>query len=507
VKAKHRVLVVDDEASARSGLAKLLGQDGFDVATAADGASALASVEETPPDLVITDLRMPGMDGIELVAKLNEKLPSLPVLVVTAYGEVSSAVTAMRAGADDFLTKPIDFDVLKLAVERALARSALTTEAESLRSQLREKAGTGFAGLVGASPAMQRVYQIARRVAASRAAVLITGESGTGKGELARIIHESSPRKSGPFVQLQCAALSESLLESELFGHEKGSFTGADRKRLGRFEQANNGTLFLDEVGEIPPATQVKLLRVLQEKTFERVGGNETMKGLLRRHDARVGLASLGLIAGYAGGFTWLRSGEPSENSPGRPGEFISRRFARALRRGQTEGPRASGRARTNNRSGPRRAAPRVRAVLARGAVAEGVAPHVVLAVTLAPELLTLRLLADLRAVGAERLDLRDAPGCVVQLLSHDDDGAAGQANHLLRDRADEQPLEPFAPVRRHHDVVGVEVRGEPDDLVRSPADHGVHEHRGETLALSLGADAVDDLSAELSRSLRVGRL
>jgi two-component system response regulator HydG len=278
VKAKHRVLVVDDEASARSGLAKLLGQDGFDVATAADGASALASVEETPPDLVITDLRMPGMDGIELVAKLNEKLPSLPVLVVTAYGEVSSAVTAMRAGADDFLTKPIDFDVLKLAVERALARSALTTEAESLRSQLREKAGTGFAGLVGASPAMQRVYQIARRVAASRAAVLITGESGTGKGELARIIHESSPRKSGPFVQLQCAALSESLLESELFGHEKGSFTGADRKRLGRFEQANNGTLFLDEVGEIPPATQVKLLRVLQEKTFERVGGNETMK-------------------------------------------------------------------------------------------------------------------------------------------------------------------------------------------------------------------------------------
>ncbi|NUP13469.1 MAG: sigma-54-dependent Fis family transcriptional regulator, partial [Polyangiaceae bacterium] len=143
---------------------------------------------------------------------------------------------------------------------------------------LQEQAGTGFAGLVGASPAMQRVYQIARRVAPARASVLITGESGTGKGELARIIHQSSPRKSAPFIQLQCAALSESLLESELFGHEKGAFTGADRKRIGRFEQANGGTLFLDEVGEIPPGTQVKLLRVLQERTLERVGGNETVK-------------------------------------------------------------------------------------------------------------------------------------------------------------------------------------------------------------------------------------
>ncbi len=278
MKAKSRALVVDDEASARSGLAKLLQQEGFDVVTAADGGAALSLVEEAPPDIVITDLRMPGVDGIELVTRLAKTMPNLPVIVVTAFGDVESAVKAMRAGADDYITKPIDFDVLSLSVERALSRSALTAEAESLRTQVREKSGTGFSNLIGASPAMQRVYQIARRVAPSRATVLITGESGTGKGELARIIHESSPRKNGPFVQLQCASLSESLLESELFGHEKGSFTGADRKRVGRFEQADNGTLFLDEVGEIPPATQVKLLRVLQEKTFERVGGNETLR-------------------------------------------------------------------------------------------------------------------------------------------------------------------------------------------------------------------------------------
>jgi len=278
VKQKQTLLVVDDEASARSGLAKLLQAEGFTVLTAEDGASALTMSEESPPDLVITDLRMPGMDGIELVAKLSERLPGLPVIVVTAHGDVADAVKALRAGAVDFITKPIDFDVLGLSVERSLARSALTSEAESLRTQLRDQAGTGFAGLVGASPTMQRVYQIARRVAPARAAILITGESGTGKGDLARIIHESSPRKSAPFVQLQCASLSESLLESELFGHEKGSFTGADKKRIGRFEQAHNGTLFLDEVGEIPPATQVKLLRVLQEKALERVGGNETLK-------------------------------------------------------------------------------------------------------------------------------------------------------------------------------------------------------------------------------------
>jgi two-component system response regulator HydG len=218
------------------------------------------------------------MDGVELLGKLREQDADLPVIVVTAFGEVSSAVSAMHAGAEDYLTKPVDFDALMLAIERAIERRDLRVEAENLRRQLRERDGEGLAGLIGASPAMQRVYRVARQVAAAKATVLITGESGTGKGELARAIHRKGPRAGGPFVTLHCSALAESLLESELFGHEKGSFTGADKRRIGRFEQAHLGTLFLDEVGEIPPATQVKLLRVLQEKTFERVGGNELVE-------------------------------------------------------------------------------------------------------------------------------------------------------------------------------------------------------------------------------------
>ncbi|KYF53676.1 transcriptional regulator [Sorangium cellulosum] len=276
-KQSSRVLVVDDEASARSGLEKLLRQEGYVVDAAGDGAEALEIAAERPPDVVVTDLKMPKMDGMALLGKLREQDPSLPVIVVTAFGDVTSAVQAMRAGAEDYLTKPVDFDALLLSIERALERSALRVEAENLRRQLREREGEGVEGLIGASPAMQKVYRMARQVAAARATVLITGESGTGKGELARAIHAKGPRVKAPFVTLHCAALAESLLESELFGHERGAFTGADRRRIGRFEQAHGGTLFLDEVGEIAPATQVKLLRVLQERTFERVGGNETI--------------------------------------------------------------------------------------------------------------------------------------------------------------------------------------------------------------------------------------
>ncbi|WP_437686362.1 sigma-54-dependent transcriptional regulator [Sorangium sp. So ce176] len=272
-----KVLVVDDEASARSGLEKLLRQEGYAVDAAADGAEALEVAAERPPDVVVTDLKMPKMDGMALLGKLREQDPSLPVIVVTAFGDVTSAVQAMRAGAEDYLTKPVDFDALLLSIERALERSALRVEAENLRRQLREREGEGVEGLIGASPAMQKVYRMARQVAGARATVLITGESGTGKGELARAIHAKGPRAKAPFVTLHCAALAESLLESELFGHERGAFTGADRRRIGRFEQAHGGTLFLDEVGEIAPATQVKLLRVLQERAFERVGGNETV--------------------------------------------------------------------------------------------------------------------------------------------------------------------------------------------------------------------------------------
>ncbi|WP_437275760.1 sigma-54 dependent transcriptional regulator [Sorangium sp. So ce375] len=276
-KQSSRVLVVDDEASARSGLEKLLRQEGYTVDTAADGVEALEVAAERPPDIVVTDLKMPKMDGVALIGKLREQDPALPVIVVTAFGDVSSAVQAMRAGAEDYLTKPVDFDALLLTLERALERSALRVEAENLRRQLRERQGEGVEGLIGTSPAMQKVYRMARQVAGARATVLITGESGTGKGELARAIHAKGPRAKGPFVTLHCAALAESLLESELFGHERGAFTGADKRRIGRFEQAHGGTLFLDEVGEIAPSTQVKLLRVLQERTFERVGGNDTV--------------------------------------------------------------------------------------------------------------------------------------------------------------------------------------------------------------------------------------
>ncbi len=272
---KPHVLVVDDEASARGGLEKLLRQEGYEVDTAESGAVALGIVDEHAIDLVVTDLKMPQMDGVELMKQLRARDRDLPVIVVTAFGDVSSAVSAMRAGAEDYLTKPVDFDSLLLVLERALQRHELKVEAEALRRQLREREGQGLAGLIGTSPAMQKTYRTALQVASAKATVLITGESGTGKGELARAIHLKSQRAKGPFVPVHCSALAESLLESEIFGHEKGSFTGADRRRIGRFEQANGGTVFLDEVGEISMGTQVKLLRVLQERTFERVGGNE----------------------------------------------------------------------------------------------------------------------------------------------------------------------------------------------------------------------------------------
>jgi DNA-binding NtrC family response regulator len=275
--SKAHVLVVDDEPSARTGLEKLLRQEGYDVALAEDGVTALARAQDRPPDVVVTDLRMPKMDGVELLRRLHEQDSSLPVVVVTAFGEVASAVQAIREGAEDYLTKPIDFDTLVHVIERALERRELRLETENLRRHLYETSGSALEGMLGASRAMQKVYRLARQVAGAKATVLITGESGTGKGELARAIHQRGPRSKGPFVTLHCAALAETLLESELFGHEKGSFTGADRRRVGRFELANGGTLFLDEVGEIPMPTQVKLLRVLQDRTFERVGGVETL--------------------------------------------------------------------------------------------------------------------------------------------------------------------------------------------------------------------------------------
>ena len=275
---KVRVLVVDDEEGARSGLEKLLRLEGYAVDAAADGLAALERAAEQPPDVVVTDLKMPRMDGMALMERLRAQWPGLPVIVVTAFGDVGSAVAAMRQGAEHYLVKPVDFDELQVAIDRAIENRDVRAEADQLRRQLRERDARGLEGMVGASPAMQKVYKVAAQIAPARATVLITGESGTGKGELARAIHAKGPRVGKPFVTLHCAALAETLLESELFGHEKGSFTGADRRRVGRFEQANLGTLFLDEIGEIPLSIQVKLLRVLQERTFERVGGNEPVK-------------------------------------------------------------------------------------------------------------------------------------------------------------------------------------------------------------------------------------
>jgi two-component system response regulator HydG len=275
-KAPIRILVADDEASARSGLATLLRGEGFEVTLAEDGLQALARVEETAPDVLVTDLRMPGLDGMELLRRARELVPELIVVLVTAFADVETAVRAMHEGAEHYLTKPLQIEELVIVIRRALERRHLRDETTELRTRLTEH--LRFDNIIGSSPAMQELFDVIEQVAPSKASVLIAGESGTGKELVAQAIHENSPRARAPFVKLHCAALAEALLESELFGHEKGSFTGAAGRREGRFKQADGGTLFLDEIGEISPVVQVKLLRFLQERTFERVGGNETVK-------------------------------------------------------------------------------------------------------------------------------------------------------------------------------------------------------------------------------------
>jgi DNA-binding NtrC family response regulator len=271
-----RILVVDDEVNARTALAELLRDEGYDVETAADAFKALGKYESFSPHVVVTDLKMPGMDGIELVKKIRASEDAAAVVVMTAFGAVSSAVEAMRAGAAEYLTKPLNFDELLVVLDKVFEQQELRRETRQLRQRVRDRVAPG--NIVGASPPMQRVFEIVDQVAPSKATVLITGESGTGKELVANALHQRSTRASGPFVKLHCAALAESLLESELFGHEKGSFTGAMNRKDGRFQIADGGTLFLDEIGEISPAIQVKLLRFLQEHEFERVGGNQTIR-------------------------------------------------------------------------------------------------------------------------------------------------------------------------------------------------------------------------------------
>ena len=274
--ARARILVVDDEATARRALGTLLTDEGFEVEMASSGEEALEKLSKAPPDILLTDVRMSGIDGIELLTRARAMEPGLAVVVMTAFGTVRDAVKAMQAGAEHYVTKPIDFDELEMVLTRVLERRALRREASLLREQVRVE--HRFENLLGSSVPMQSLFKSIRQVAPSRATVLLLGESGTGKERVAQALHHASPRKDAPFVKLHCAALAETLLESELFGHERGAFTGAATRREGRFKMAHGGTLFLDEISEVSPATQVKLLRVLQEREFERVGGNETLK-------------------------------------------------------------------------------------------------------------------------------------------------------------------------------------------------------------------------------------
>ncbi len=273
---RERILVVDDDAHSRSALAELLGAEGYLVDTAGDAFKALPKLNEFAPDLLLTDFRMPGMDGLELMRRARELDPEIAAVVTTGHGDVESAVAAMRQGAADYLTKPLHIQELTIVLDRALERRRLRREAGQLRERLSQR--HRLSSLVGSSAAMQRVYETVLQIAPSRASVIISGESGTGKELIAAAIHEHSPRARRPFIKLHCAALAETLLESELFGHERGSFTGAAGRRDGRFQQAHGGTLFLDEIGDISPSVQIKLLRFLQEREFERVGGNETIK-------------------------------------------------------------------------------------------------------------------------------------------------------------------------------------------------------------------------------------
>ena len=271
---KKTVLIVDDEKHTRDGLRSAL-EDEFEVYVAGDTTGAIAILDADPIDLVITDLKIGNEDGMDLLEKLIS-LPNAPIcIMMTAYGSVDTAVEAMRRGAYDFVTKPINIDRLGMLARRALRERAVETENTELRREVRKNRAPDK--MIGRSQAMEKVFETIRQVAPTKATVLIQGESGTGKEVAAKAIHTLSNRSDKPFIAVHCAALSPQLLESELFGHEKGAFTGASERRIGRFEQASGGTLFLDEIGEIDPSVQVKILRILGERSYERVGSNQTL--------------------------------------------------------------------------------------------------------------------------------------------------------------------------------------------------------------------------------------
>ncbi|MFZ5801665.1 MAG: sigma-54-dependent transcriptional regulator [Candidatus Omnitrophota bacterium] len=275
------ILIVEDEKNAREGLAQYLENLNYEVLMAANGTEGWEIYQREKPELVLSDIRMDGMDGIALLEKIKGLNPAAMVILLTAYGSVEDAVRAMKKGAFYYLTKPVNFDELDFQVRKALASRSLEEENKALRQELfSEKFEAGV--IVAESQKMKDLLKTVEKVAQTDAAVLIEGESGTGKELIAHSLHSHSRRRGGPFVAVHCAALTETLLASELFGHEKGAFTGATERKIGRFERAHQGTLFLDEIGEISPETQVKLLRVLQDGSFERVGGTKTLKADVR---------------------------------------------------------------------------------------------------------------------------------------------------------------------------------------------------------------------------------
>ncbi len=275
--SKRRVLIVDDSETACKQIQIFLETDpGISVDTACNGSEALKALDERPYSVVVTDLKMPRVDGLQLLEEVQKRRLPADVIITTGFGTVDHAVQAMRMGAADFLTKPINLEHLKLVVQRALRERALADEVAALREKLHEQ--FAFHSILSKSPRMHDVFELISHVAETNSTVLIFGETGTGKELVARAVHEASPRRNLPFVAVNCAALPESLLESELFGHEKGAFTSAVGQRKGRFEMAHGGTIFMDEIGEIPLAMQAKLLRVLQERRFERVGGSQTIE-------------------------------------------------------------------------------------------------------------------------------------------------------------------------------------------------------------------------------------
>ncbi len=270
------ILIVDDEKNYRLVLEALLTPEGYEIVTANNGADALQMVSDGDIDLVVTDMKMPGMSGMELLESCKKVKPEIPVVMMTAFGTIEMAVEAMKKRAFDYITKPFQNEQLKMTVGKALENFRLVKENRMLSQALSDR--FRFDNIIGKSKPMRKVFDLISKVAQTKASVLITGPSGTGKELIAKAIHHNSPRKDRPFISINCGALTETLLESELFGHEKGAFTGAVAMKKGRFELADGGTLFLDEVGDMPPQLQVKLLRVLQEMEFERVGGTRTIK-------------------------------------------------------------------------------------------------------------------------------------------------------------------------------------------------------------------------------------